>query len=260
MKRLQYLLINASGVFVGLLVLFCSVLQAQNLALSLPEVPGSPVAMQSVASQSNSVVASKPSAPATGVPTDHIVKDGGYTNNFFRFSIQFPEAWKILGTGTPLTQTGNGGVVAGGIAPVAGGNIASGYVLFWAGTVDQTKGQHWVVICAVKPTSSARNATPEKYLKAEADALKLGSAEYLKKGQTPPLVAGEPTEFRIAGRRMSRLDETGEVNGKAASLVTLAIDERGYLILFMFSDPVGDESNYQAAKAISSLRFIGRAN
>jgi hypothetical protein len=243
-----------------LLLLFCSVSQAQNLALNLPEAPRSQSEMQSATSQPNSVTASKPSAPITGVPTDHVVKDGTYTNNFFQFSIQFPQVWKILGTGAPLTQTGSGGIT-GGIATPPGSSIETGYVLFWAGTVDkQTKGPLWVYIFAVKPSSSGHNVTAEKYLKTEAEVVKAVSAEYLKKGQTPPRTAGEPREFRISGRRMFRLDERTQVNNRATSVVWLAIDEHGYLILFMFADPNGDESNYQAAKTIGSLRFFREAN
>jgi hypothetical protein len=59
---------------------------------------------------------------------------------------------------------------------------------------------------------------------------------------------------------MSRLDETAEVNNKATSEIMLATGDRGYVVLFVFSDPAGDESNYQAAKTINSLRFTGKAN
>ena len=260
MTSSQYSLISGLRVIYGLLMLFCSVSQAQNLAQSLTEAPGSRPGMQSATSQPNSVTTSRPSAPITGVPTDHVVKDGTYSNNFFQFSIQFPQAWKILRTGAPLAQTGNGGIT-GGIATPPASSIETGYVLFWAGTVDkQTQGPRWVYILAVKPSSSGRNVTAEKYLKTEAEVVKAGSAEYLKKGQTPPRTAGEPTEFRISGRRMFRLDETAQVNNRATSVVWLAIDEHGYLILFMFADPSGDESNYQAAKTIGSLRFFARAN
>jgi hypothetical protein len=259
MTSSQYLLISGLRVIYGLLMLFCSVSQAQNLAQSLPEAPGSRPGMQSATSQPNSVTTSRPSAPITGVPTDHVVKDGTYRNNFFQFSIQFPQVWKILGTGAPLTQTGSGSIT-GGIATPPGSSIETRYVLFLAGTVDkQTQGPRWVYILAVKP-SSGRNVTAEKYLKTEAEVVKAGSAEYLKKGQTPPRTAGEPREFRISGRRMFRLDETAQVNNRATNVVWFAIDEHGYLILFMFADPTGDESNYQAAKTINSLRFFGRAD
>jgi hypothetical protein len=143
----------------------------------------------------------------------------------------------------------------------AGNYVEAAYSLFYAGTVDkQTQNLHWVVICAFKPTGSAHNATPEKYLRVQADAAKLGAAEYLKKGQTPPLTAGEPTESHISGRQVARLDETGEINNKPARLVQLVTDERGYLILFIFADSTEDVANYQAPKAISSLHFFGRKN
>lgn len=201
----------------------------------------------------------KPSTPAYELPTDGFVKDGIYTNSFFKFSIEFPRAWKILDTGTHLT--GNNMGPAAGLIPSTGNNVEAAYSLLWAGTVDkQTQNLHWVVICAFKPTSSALNATPEKYLRVEADSAKLGAAEYLRKGQTPPLTAGEPTESHISGRQVARLDETGEINNKPARMVQMVTDERGYLILFIFADSTEDVANYQAPKAISSLRFFGNKN
>jgi hypothetical protein len=213
---------------------------------------------QTATSESKSATA-KLNTPASELPTDGFVRDGIYTNSFFQFSIEFPQGWKILDSGTSLT--GNNAAPAAGFIPRAGNSIEAGYSLFYAGTVDkQTQNLHGVVICAVKPTAAAHNATPEKYLRVEADAVKLKAAEYLKKGETPPLTAGEPTEANISGRRVARLDETGEINNKPGRFVQLVTDERGYLILFIFLDSTEDVANHQAPKEIGSLRFFGRRN
>jgi hypothetical protein len=68
------------------------------------------------------------------LPTDGSVKDGIYTNSFFKFSIEFPRAWKILDTGTSLT--GNNMGLAAGLIPPAGNYVEALYSLFWAGTVE----------------------------------------------------------------------------------------------------------------------------
>jgi hypothetical protein len=221
--------------------------------------PTSGLAMQSAHSQPKSPADVTPNGTVALAPTDGLVKDGIYTNSFFQFSIEFPRAWKILDTGTPIKRNNTG--PAAGLIPHAENSVEAGYSLFWAGTVDkQTQNLHGVMICAFKPTASAPNATPEKFVRAEANAIKVVAAEYLKNGQTPALAAGEPTESHISGRRVARLDETGEMNQKPAKFVHLVTDERGYLILFIFFDSTEDVANYQASKEITSLRFFGRKN
>jgi tetratricopeptide (TPR) repeat protein len=209
----------------------------------------------------------KPDPSVTGIPTAGFAKDGVYTNNFFRFSIQFPQAWKILDRGSSIPQNGNAlGTATGVIGSLGGSFVEAGYMLFWAATVDkQTQNQHWIVLCAFKLDSSRRNVTPEQFVRAEADAVRLGSAEYLKRGKAPPMTSGEPTVSRIAGRRIARLDEMVEIKRGATgtaqtNTVQLVMAQRGYLLWFAFSDPKGDESNNQAAKQIASLRFLGSAN
>lgn len=139
-------------------------------------------------------------------------------------------------------------------------SVDEGYFLFWVGTANkQTEAPSWILIYAFKPAASAPNATPDNFLKVQAEAIKRVSADYLKKGQPPPVTAGEPSEFTISGRQLARLDQTAEVNGKHTAVVTLVMAERGYLVSFMFSDPIQDESN-PAAKEINSLRFFRGTN
>jgi hypothetical protein len=216
---------------------------------------------QTAPSESKSATA-KPSTPASELPTDGIVKDGVYTNRFFLFSIQFPQAWKVLNAGVPMTQGRKAGGMAPGPVP-AGNLVEAGYSLLMAGTVNnQTQSAHGVTINAFKVASSAPNLTPDKFLKAEAAASKAELAEYQKKGETPPVAVGEPTEVQVSGRRLTRLDETwtsGRTGfNKPHRLVKMMMADRGYLIMFMFTDPAGDESSHEAAKAMESLRFFAR--
>jgi hypothetical protein len=201
--------------------------------------------------------ATKPSTPESELPTDGSVKDGVYTNRFFLFSIQFPQTWNVMNAIAPMTQAGK----AGGMAP--GNMVEAGYQLLMAGTVNkQTQSAHWVTIYALKLASSASNSTPDKFLKEEAAALKTELAEYQKKGEAPAVIVGGPTEVQVSGRRLTRLDETwtsgGEFN-QPHRLVKMMMADRGYWILFVFTDPVGDESSNEAAKAMESLRFFARS-
>jgi len=141
-----------------------------------------------------------------------------------------------------------------------GNMVETAYQLIMAGAVNkQTQSAHWVTIYALKLTSSAPNLTPDKFLKEEAATLK---GEFKKRGETPAVFVGELTEVQVSGRRLTRLDETwtsGTDFNKPHRLVKMMMADRGYWILFMFTDPVGDESSNEAAKAMESLRFFARS-
>lgn len=184
-------------------------------------------------------------------PTDGSINGGVYTNNFFQFSVQFPTGWKVL---------------SGGSGPQVKAE-AIAYVLLIVGSPDsQMHGMRWIAISAAqRPAPSAPlSVTAEDVAKREADALKAVTAMDPSMGNKFGL-AGEPSEISIAGKRMARLDITGQVNaqGKDYDFVAsqLAIIERGYLVLFYFSDPKGQESDREAArKAMDSLHFFGKTN
>ena len=59
---------------------------------------------------------------------------------------------------------------------------------------------------------------------------------------------------------MARLDMTGQVNNIPVRWAQLLTIERGYGVLFIFSDPVGGASGAEAAQAMKSLHFIGKTN
>jgi hypothetical protein len=59
---------------------------------------------------------------------------------------------------------------------------------------------------------------------------------------------------------MARLDLLGQVNSIPVRWSQLWTIERGYLVLFMFSDPVGSTSGAGAVQAMKSLHFTGKTN
>jgi hypothetical protein len=184
-------------------------------------------------------------------PADGSINGGVYTNNFFQFTVQFPTGWKVLTMGD---------------GPQASAKAIS-YVLLIVGSPDsQMHGTRWITIAAVRPPASSAplSVTAEDVAKREADAIKAVTAMVPSIGNKfRP--AGEPSEISIAGKRMARLDITGQVNvqGKDYDLVTsqLVIIERGYLVVFCFTDPKGQESDREAArKAMDSLHFFGKTD
>jgi hypothetical protein len=184
-------------------------------------------------------------------PSDGSINGGVYTNNFFQFTIQFPAGWKVLSKGD---------------GPQANAK-AIGYVLLLVGSPDrQMHGTRWIAIGATQPSASSAplSGTAGDIFKREADALKAATAMAPSMGNKFRLT-GEPSEISIAGKRMARLDTAGQVDvqGKDYDYVgaQLAIIDRGFLVLFCFSDPKGQESDHEAArKAMDSLHFFGKTN
>jgi hypothetical protein len=184
-------------------------------------------------------------------PSNGSINGGVYTNNFFQFTVQYPADWKVLSKGD---------------GPQASSK-AIGYVLLMVGSPDrQVHGTRWIAISATQPSASSTplSGSPDDILKREADALKAATAMAPSIGNKYRL-EGEPSEISIAGKRMARLDTAGQADaqGKDYDYVTaqLAIIERGYLVLFLFTDPKGQESDPEAArKAMDSLHFFGKTN
>lgn len=184
-------------------------------------------------------------------PIDGSINGGVYTNNLFQFTVQFPADWKVLSKGD---------------GPQANAK-AIGYILLMVGSPDsKMHGARWIAISATqRPASSAPlSGSPDDVLKREAGALKAATAMAPSIGNKFRLT-GEPPEISIAGKRMARLDTAGQadVQGKDYDYATaqLAIIDRGYLVLFLFSDPEGQESDREAArKAMGSLHFFGKPN
>jgi hypothetical protein len=188
---------------------------------------------------------------ATERPTDGSIKDGVYTNHFFQFTVQFPSSWKVLSAGS---------------GPQVNAKETS-YVLLLVGSPDsQMHGTRWIMIAAAHPPASSppSSSTAEDIVRREADALKAGIALAPELGRKfRPL--GEPFQTSIAGTHLVRLDLAGQVNvgNKDYDVVSsqLAIIERGYFVLFNFTDPKGQESDSEGArKAMDSLHFLGNKN
>jgi hypothetical protein len=187
----------------------------------------------------------------TKQPTDGSINGAVYTNNFFQFTVQFPAGWRVLSRDS---------------GPQAN-DKATSYVLLLVGSPDsQMHGNRWIMIAAAHPPASSPpfSFTADNVAKREADAIKaeIAMAPDLGKLLRP---AGEPFEIAIAGKHLARLDLAGQVNiqGKDYDVVSsqLAIIERGYLVLFNFTDPEGQESDREAArKAMDSLNFFGKSD
>jgi tetratricopeptide (TPR) repeat protein len=198
---------------------------------------------------SNESDAKHPTALITPQPNDGSIEGNTYANSFFQFSLPFPDGWRVLSRDSdPEAKDG-----------------ATVYVLLMAGSLDrQRHGARWITIVAARPASHSGSMTAEDYLRRQAYAIKLGSPIAFLMGETP-IRAEKPTEISIDGRRLARLDLTTQLNVQgnnySARVSELAIIERGYLVMFVFSDPSGSESNHEAAaQTINSLHFFGQTN
>jgi hypothetical protein len=242
MIKLAAASLSRSVAVYGFLLLFPAVSRSQNVTLNWPDPQQAQPSEQSAPQKSG--VTGRANPPVGGRPTDGSISRKFYTNNFFHFSLPIPGGWKVLGNDVDL-----------------GDKAAKGDVLLLMGTVDrQTHGTRWISISAINLPSGSGSITAEDYLKRIAYAFKLGSSKHIEKGSTPWLPTGEPTEISVGGRRMARLDMTGQVNGISARWSQIAIVERGYLMLFQFYDPVEDAPGIQAAQSINSLHFFAKSN
>jgi hypothetical protein len=247
MNKLSHSSLYGSVAVYGLFLLLCLISRSQNITLSWPDAPAKPPKTSSPP-PATSTDAKPSNAPDADRPTDGSIKENIYTNRFFQFSLPFPEGWKVLGSDSGPAAMSNG----------------PAYVLLMVGSPDrQLHGTRWIAISAAHPNSASGIATAEEYLKNWANTIKVVSPTMLERGQTPPVITGEPTEISIGGRRMARLDMTFQVNVQGNNYPIrgsqLAIIEQGYLVLFIISDPSGNESDHDAAaQVINSLHFFRR--
>lgn len=195
-----------------------------------------------VGPQAKSADASKPPVPVDRRPSDGAINGHSYTSNFFHFSLTFPEGWKVIAIGN-------------GVDPRVDPTGATGYVLLVVGTADKQHHTRWIAIGALRPSAGPSALSSEVAAKYAAMAIKLfGGGENVH-------LTMEPTKIQLGNRDMTRFDHTDPVTIQGTKYDTQVTNlwtvERGHLLMFISSDPVGNESNDgSAAKALNSLNFF----
>lgn len=186
-----------------------------------------------------SATPNNPGAPEN--PVDGSISGSTYTNNFFHLSLSFPEGWKVI-----VTDAG----------PQVGANGVTAYVLLMVGSADrQMHGTRWITIAAGRPPSGRRALSAEDYAKYAASAFKqFGGGDSIH-------LTGEPKKVRLGKRDIARFDVTAPVTIQGIKYEMQMTNswtvERGYLLIFMSSDPAGYSSDDgSAAKALNSLNFF----
>lgn len=197
-----------------------------------------------VGSQTKPADANKPSAPANKGPADGAINGHSYTSNFFHLSFSFPEGWNVISTGA---------------SPQVDATGATAYVLLIVGSADrQMHGTRWITIGASRPPAGARALSAEDYAKLAASVFKqFGGGDNIH-------LIREPTKVRLGKRDMTRFDLTAPVTVQGTKYDTQITYswtiERGYLLMFVSSDPAGHPSDDgSAAKALNSLTFFETA-
>lgn len=238
MKRLLGFVCCRCVLLCCLFLPFCPASRSQNITLNWPEAPGKQ--LQSNSSPPKSSVTEHPN-PATGGPTDGSLRGHTYTNNFFRFSLSFPEGWKVL--------------------IVDKGQADKGDVLLYVWTVEKkTNGKSVIVISSTNLPSDFPGITAEELLKRVANGAKLGLMPDPWKTSIHWVPTTEPRRISIGGKQVARLDLTGRASNYSVRWSQLALIHRGCLVMFQFADPDGDATEMQAMQSINSLHFFGSAN
>ena len=236
--------------------IFVPLARPQNVTLSWPDAPAKqPDAPakppDAPAKKANATpvptpktrVTSHPSSPNVERPTDGSISGNTYTNNFFHFSLPFPEGWKVLGNDVALEDMNKGDILL---------------LVGWADR--QTHGFRSIVISANVPPSTSGSITAMEFLKREADATTLASSMNLLKDSIHWQPTEEPTEISIGGKRMARLEMRGPDNSVTTQWSQLAIIDRGYFVLFQFMDLAGNLPGTRAGQTINSLHFFENAH
>ncbi len=224
-------------------LIFCRFAYSQTVTLKWPKQPAShpsPQANPQPRSTNNQQSSALDRRPLAGS-----IVAGTYTNNFFDFSVEFPQNWVVIFVNQGPQESPK----------------AVAYALLLVGSRDkQMHGTRWVTIIAARPFGSNLSAaSAQKLVENQADAFNLIDSMGLGRGLQP---IGKPTEVLLGGRHMTRLHLAAEVKVQGITHETqgsqLALAERGYLLMFISSDPVGRESDAGSAmKALDSLRFSG---
>jgi len=229
----------------GVLLFLCPVAHPQNITLRWP---GAPESKSNAASASPAKPADpkQPAKPAAR-PLDGSVSGNIYTNNFFGFSLSFPRTWKIL----PRDDRGSPG------------SPGTAYLLFWAGTqVGETHATRGMMIATIRPDPN----TPLAGMSTEEFAQR-GSAVFSAFASMYPEAAKNMEPFKLVSIGGGRLAQTqmdfpkNDETKNDGHGVFLAMSDRGYLLVFFCVDPLGHQSDPDAAaRTINSLHFFGKAN
>lgn len=223
------------------LLMLCRNAHSQNVTVKWPKQPVSQPAAQ--ASPQPKTKNSQKSGVVDRRPLIGSIVGRTYTNKFFHFSIEFPEGWIAIWINE---------------GPKEGPKGVAYALLLVASPDKRMNGTRWINIAAVRPRDSGLSAqSAQRALENEANGLNSVTSMGLGRGFRP---IGKPSEVLLGGRRMTRLHVATEVDVRGVSYDTrgwqLALVERGYLLMFISSDPVGRESDASSAvKALDSLRF-----
>lgn len=258
MKRVPNFPFFGSLAFFCVFLSFCPVARSQNITLKWPDPPPNQP-KPATSSQPGSTSAPQPGPPMGKRPSDGSTVGNIYTNNFFQFSLQFPDGWEASSAGSPMAITNRGGAIVSGTDPVLRSAVQAAALRVYKLLVaveGKSGGKSYstrsISIYAVSlPASISGNAAE--------DFLKVVSSAFVKSG-SPLQPTGEPTELSIQGKTLAREDYSGNINNNNARVSQLALVDRGYLILFTIGNPTGDESDDVVAQVMYSLHFYGTAN
>lgn len=169
----------------------------------------------------------------TDRPDPGVVKDGVYTNTFFRFSYEFPKGWVVHGEATNerireigKERTSNSGAVSEESLEVAMKNTYHLLTVFRQPVGTPGIGFNPGVLVIAERVAFAPGITNGKdyLLSMRGLMLKTGAQSLLK----------EPTEHRFGGLPFFRDDYAVEINPFHVKQIYIAHVVKGYSLVFIF--------------------------
>ncbi len=181
------------------------------------------------------------------------VSNNTYTNQFFGFSYEFPRGWTVLGAEAGRTMLQIGGAM-----------LANGDPTFQ--DVQQAVSRNDYPLLFAQGGLTKEGALSLRSVQIHALNVRLApgvqSGEGFAKKMAPLLgqfqgameTMGPPEELQVGGKKFWRLNLTIKVGSATTSVSEIAIVEKGYLLLFVFTAQDADGRD-DLVKTMQSLHF-----
>lgn len=199
--------------------------------------------------------ADQPTGPK---PDDGFFAGNVYTNKFFRFTYEYPKKWVTLNPDTGFALSRMGGNIMGAGDPTYAdameAAIKHSYSLLVVSGSANTKDGNVPPAAAPRLVEiKAIDATLQPGLKSAEDFAKGIAERFGNNGSILHVTAG-PQQIAVEGRSFWKIDVTAKGNGNLAYSTAIATLEKGYFLLFVFSDsdPAGLE---ESLRTFQSLHF-----
>lgn len=190
----------------------------------------------------------------TSTPDDGNLKDGVYSNNYFRFSIAHPTGWVVHGEDTKahIKEIGKARATTTGALSAESAEVFLQNTYQLLTTFQYPLGSPGVAINSGFMIV-AENIRHAPGIVTGKDYLVNVRPLMIKLGSQP---TREPVELVLSGRKFYRQDAVMDVNGVAIQQATVVGVEKGFALAFVISGK-DLKTVEDAAKSLNTLKFFG---